>query len=197
MSQPLAVAAAAVAEAVATGSQQSFLSGPAEPQERSGGNAVRLVTVIAGVLAIAAVVVLVIFDRSSAHDHSVDKARAAALVAARSETATALSYNYQTLDADFTKAEQGMSNTFRAKYAKTAATEVTPLAQKNQATSVGTIAAAGVISASSSKVSVLVFADQTNTNKLLGDKSRLDRSVIEVTMVKQSGHWVIDNLQPF
>jgi len=37
--------------------------------------------------------------------------------------------------------------------------------------------------------------DQTVQNNLLKATSRLDRSVIEVSMVKVSGHWLVDNLQ--
>ncbi|HEX3706553.1 MAG TPA: hypothetical protein VHV76_07955 [Mycobacteriales bacterium] len=196
LSEPLAVAAAAVAEAQATGSQ-SFLSGPQEPERRRAAGPVMLATIAAAVLAIAAVVVLVISARSSAHDHAVEKARAAALAAAKPEVAAALTYDYRTLNSDFAKAETGMSTKFKANYARTAAGSVTPLATSTDAISTGTVADAGVISASTSTVRVLVFADQTAQNKKLGDKSRLDRSVIEVTMVKQGDRWVIDGLKPF
>jgi hypothetical protein len=42
-----------------------------------------------------------------------------------------------------------------------------------------------------------VYADQTVQNNLLKTTSRLDQSVIEVSMVKRGGRWLIDNLQPF
>jgi Mce-associated membrane protein len=196
LSEPVAVAAAAIAEAQAAGSQ-TFLSGPAEPQDSQAATRVRLATIGAAVLALAGVVVLVLFARSSSHDHAITKARAEALAAARPEVALALTYDYRTLDADFATAEKGMSRVFRAKYAQTAATDVTPLAKQTQAVTTGTVAAAGVISATTSTVRVLVFADQTNTNKLIAPRSRLDSSAIEVTMVKQSGRWVIDDLEPF
>jgi hypothetical protein len=90
-----------------------------------------------------------------------------------------------------------MSQKFRADYAKTAATSVVPLAQKTHAITTGTVVAGGVISAGTDRAKILVFADQTVENKLLNATSRLDRSVIEVSMVKQNGRWVIDDLQPF
>ncbi|HVS66951.1 MAG TPA: hypothetical protein VHE56_00255 [Mycobacteriales bacterium] len=165
---------------------------------------VALATAVCVVLTLAAGTVLGIAARRSSHDRQVAAARAttgtsatSALVAAKAETAAALTYDYRTLEADFQRAEAGMSRKFRANYAETAAKSVTPLAQKTHAVTTGTVAAAGVVSATPTTARILVFADQTVENKLLNATSRLDRSVIEVTMVKQNGRWVIDNLQPF
>lgn len=196
MSEPIAVAAAAIAESQA-GASHSYLNGPSQGTAGRLGGRVGIATVVAAVLTVAAVVVALIFGHASSHNNSIAKARTAALAAAKPEVAAALTYSYKTLDADFAKAEQGMSTKFRANYARTAASTVTPLATQTHATSTGTVTAAGVISASSSKVSVLVFADQVSTNKNLGGKNRLDLSVIEVTMIKQGGRWVIDDLKPF
>jgi Mce-associated membrane protein len=195
-SEPIAVAAAAMAGHDADAAQ-SFLSGPGDGGPSRAVTAVRLATVIGAVLAVAAAVVAVVFGLSSSGNKDVAAARSAGVAAAKPEVAAALSYDYRTLDADFTKAEKGMTTKFRASYARTAATSVTPLATQTNTTTNATIAAAGVISASSNKVLVLVFADQASTNKHLAGKTRLDRSVIEVTMVKQGDRWLIDDLQPF
>ena len=56
---------------------------------------------------------------------------------------------------------------------------------------------ADIISATANSAKILVYADQTVQNNLLKTTSRLDRSVIEVSMLKQGGRWLIDNLQPF
>jgi hypothetical protein len=194
--EPVAVAAAAMAEA-ATADEQSYLNGPLEPAEGASHSWLRLVTAAVGLLTIAAVVLLVIFIHSASHDSAVAKARVAALAAAKTETAAALTYNYQTLDADFARAEAGMSTSFRATYARTASSEVTPLAQKTHAVTTATIVAGGVISATPDSAKVLMFADQTVQNNLLNATSRLDRSVIEVPMIKQNGRWVINGLNPF
>ena len=175
----------------------SYLTGPLEPVEPRRGVWLPLATSAMALLTIAAVVLLVIFTHRASQDSAVAKARVAALAAAKTETAAALTYNYQTLDADFAHAEAGMSKAFRANYAQTAASSVAPLATKTHAVTTGMIVAGGVISATPNSAEVLVFANQTVENKLLNATSRLDRSVIEVSMVKQDGHWVINDLKPF
>jgi Mce-associated membrane protein len=162
-----------------------------------GIDRIAVATTTCAVLALAAGTLLAITAYSNSHHRAVAAARVAALAAAKRETAQALTYNYKTLNQDFARAEAGMSRTFRADYAKTAATSVAPLAQKTHAVTTGTIAAAGVESAGPDHARILVFADQTVQNTLLNATSRLDRSVIEVFMVKQDGRWVINDLQPF
>jgi hypothetical protein len=156
-----------------------------------------IATAVCVVLALAAGVLLAITAHSNSHHRAIAAARVAALQAAKQETAVALTYDYRSLDADFQRAEAGMSRKFRANYAQTAASSVAPLAAKTHAITTGTVAAGGVVSATEDTARVLVFANQTVENKLLNATSRLDRSVIEVTMVKENGRWVIDNLQPF
>ncbi|HVT64117.1 MAG TPA: hypothetical protein VHD81_03115 [Mycobacteriales bacterium] len=193
---------AAVSVRVAAEGMAAALAGhptPAEveePTSRSVGP-VAIVTAVCVVLALAAGALLAVTAHSNSNHRAVAAARTAALAAAKQETAVALTYDYRTLDADFQRAEAGMSRKFRANYAQTAASSVAPLAQKTHAITTGTVAAGGVVSATPTTARILVFANQTVENKLLNATSRLDRSVIEVTMVKENGRWVIDNLQPF
>jgi Mce-associated membrane protein len=119
------------------------------------------------------------------------------MAAARTETKAALSYDYRTLDADFARAEAGMTTSFAANYAHTTASEVTPLAARTHAVSTATIAATAVVTAGPDRAVVLVYADQTVQNNLLHATSRLDRTVIKVTMVRRGERWLIENLQPF
>jgi Mce-associated membrane protein len=149
------------------------------------------------VLAIAASVLLAVVAQRQAHHNAVNAARKDATAAARAETAATLTYDYRHLDADFAAAERGLTAKFRASYAQTTASSVVPLATKTHAVSSATIAASGVISASADSAQILVYADQTVQNNLLKATSRLDRSVVEVSMVKVGGRWLIDNLQPF
>ena len=44
---------------------------------------------------------------------------------------------------------------------------------------------------------VLVYVDQTVQNSLLSAVSRLDQTQIELSMIKQHGRWVIDDVQTF
>jgi Mce-associated membrane protein len=121
-------------------------------------------------------------------------AQAAEAAAVREVTAT-LTYNYKTLQTDFANAEQGMTPTFRAKFAESTRTSVTPLATKQSAITTASVSASGVSQASTGAATVLVFANQTVQNALL-THPRLDRTRIKVSMVNLGGKWLIDNLSP-
>lgn len=156
------------------------------------------------ILALAACALLaVVAVRTSQHNGkaadfvAVDHARGRALQAAKTETAATLTYDYRTLDQDFATAEKGLTPVFARNYAQTATTSVAPLARRTHAISTATVAAAGVISATRTTAEILVYADQTVRNSLLKSTSRLDRSVIEVSMVEQNGKWLINNLSPY
>jgi Mce-associated membrane protein len=173
-------------------------AGPEQDDERTrSGGPLAIATAVCVVLALAAGVLLAVTAHTNSHHRAVAAARTAALDAAKRDTAVALTYHYQSLDQDFARAAAGMSRRFRASYTHTTATEVRALALKNHTSVDATVAAAGVVTATSDQVKVLVFADQVVQNKLLNATSRLDQSTIEVTMVKENGRWVIDNLQPF
>lgn len=190
-----AISVRAAAEGLAAALSGEATAGR-EDSTRSVGP-VALATAVCVVLAIAAAVLLVVTARSNSRHTAIDAARVAALDAAKRETALALTYDYRTLDADFQRAEAGMSRRFRASYADTAATTVTPLAKQTHAVTTGTIAAGGVVAATPDTARVLVFANQVVQNRRLNATSRLDRSVIDVRMVKEDGRWVIDDLRPF
>ena len=129
------------------------------------------------------------------HRHEVDHARKAALAAATTGVATVLSYDYQHLQSDFAKAEALLTPKFRAQYKKTTAAGVEPLAAKYRARSSAVVAAAASVSTSAGSAVVLVFVDQTVTNSQLA-APRLDRSRIDVTLVRSGGQWLIDKLAP-
>jgi Mce-associated membrane protein len=115
--------------------------------------------------------------------------------AATNGTQAALSYNYQHLNTDFAAAEKYMTPAFAASYKKTTATQVQALAAKYHAVSAATALGAGIGSASPSHATVLVFVDQTVKNSQLS-APRLDRSRIEVTLVRSGGKWLISQLAP-
>ncbi|HEX3823043.1 MAG TPA: hypothetical protein VHV79_01105 [Mycobacteriales bacterium] len=159
---------------------------------------------IALVLVVAALLGIVLHRLSAQNDRQHAAATAAYLggpaaqaaeaSASREATAT-LTYNYKTLAANFATAEAGMTPSFRASYLKSTETLVTPTAPKTQADSTAAVTAGGVSQASATTATVLLFVDQTVTNNLLAHP-RLDRSRIEVSMVKVNGKWLINNLVP-
>jgi Mce-associated membrane protein len=113
--------------------------------------------------------------------------------AASSGVATILSYDYRHLDADFASAERLLTPHFRKQYDDTTAKGVKPLAAKYKAISSADVSAAGVVDAGHDRAVVLVFVNQTVTNSQLA-APRLDRSRIDVTLVRSNGRWLIDKL---
>ena len=150
--------------------------------------AVALLAVFAAALAAVAV-------QRVSHRHELDRARENAVGAATSGVATVLSYDYRHLASDFQRAEALLTPRFRKKYDETTAAAVKPLAAKYRAQSSAQVSAAGTVSVAVDRVVVLVFVDQTVTNSQLA-APRLDRSRIDVTLVRQGGRWLIDHLSP-
>jgi Mce-associated membrane protein len=147
------------------------------------------------VLAVAAAALAAVAAGRVSHRHALDRARENAIGAATSGVATVLSYDYRHLSADFKKAEGLLTAQFRKKYDKTTAAAVEPLAAKYKAVSSAQITAAGTVSIGVDRVVVLVFASQTVTNSQLS-APRLDRSRINVTMVRQGDRWLIGAMSP-
>lgn len=180
-------------------------AGETGPVEATGQPRVVVAAALAVVLAMAACAALAVaafrnssdVDSGSGGQSQNPVAGQAALAAAKQETAATLTYDYRTLDRDFATAQKGLTSSFAQSYLQTADSSVKPLATKTHAVSTATIAAAGVISATAGSAQILVYADQTVQNKLLKTTSRLDRSVIEVSMVLQNGKWLVSGLSPF
>jgi Mce-associated membrane protein len=158
----------------------------------------RLVVVAClAVVAIAASTLTALAAVRISHRHAIDNARRDAVAAATSSVASVLSYDYRHLQADFDNAETLLTKHFRAQYVKTTAAGVEPLAAKYRATSTAVVpqGAAGVVSISLTRAVVLVFVSQTVTNSQLA-APRLDRSRIDVSLVRIGGRWLIDDLKP-
>jgi Mce-associated membrane protein len=147
------------------------------------------------VLAVLAAALAAVAAARVSHRHALDRARENAVAAATSGVATVLSYDYRHLTADFQRAEGLLTSRFRKEYDRTTAAGVKPLAAKYQARSSAQVTVAGSVSTGVDRVVVLVFVDQTVTNSQLS-APRLDRSRINVTLVKQGNRWLIDRLAP-
>ncbi len=168
---------------------------PSPGHARSRGPVVAVVAVTLAV-AVAVVLAIVVTGLSNRGGGQASAATTDALEkAASSGTQAALSYNYQHLSTDFAAAEKFMTPSFAANYKKTTATQVQSLAAKYKAVSAATVLGAGIDSSSSSHATVLVFVDQTVKNSQLS-APRLDRSRIEVTLVRSGGKWLISQLSP-
>jgi Mce-associated membrane protein len=146
------------------------------------------VAVLAGALAAVATM-------RASHRNAVDSSGKEAVAAASSKVPTMLSYDYRHLDEDFQRAEALLTPEFRKRYITTTAKAVKPLAAKYKAITSAAVTSAGLVSAEEDEATVLVFVAQTSTNSRAANP-RLDRSRVNVTMVRGDGGWLIDDLQP-
>jgi Mce-associated membrane protein len=155
----------------------------------------REAAVVAAVIVSVAAAALAALATDHASTATADSdARVGAVGAASSDVATVLSYDYRHLDQDFAAAHRVMTASFRKQYDATTEKGVQPLATRYHAVSDAQVSAAGVVQANADRAIVLVFVNQTATNTQL-TAPRLDRSRINVTLVRVNGHWLIDKLQ--
>jgi Mce-associated membrane protein len=200
---PRAVFAATPSTILAgTPTQAAPVKAPVEEPRRTGtgpglpGGTNAVVAVVALAVAVAVVLTVVVTHLSGRTDQSPSGGSTAAVESAATAGAkAALSYDYQHLSADFTAAEKLMTPSFKADYTSQTTRNVKGPAVKFKAVSVATIEGAGVASMSSSRATVLVFVDQTVRNSQLS-APRLDRSRVQVSLVRTDGKWLINNLSP-
>lgn len=182
---------------------------PSTPLARGGW-----LTAALGVLVVAAVVALCLAVRHAdadpvAPDGELSSAAARAGIAARAATLaeTAITYRAVRADQDIAAAERLMTPRMRQKYKQS----LPPAADRPQQAEMnvavrGTVAsvsgkdscrsddcAVGIVSATADRARVLVFIDQTATAK--GSKDSVASPTWELlTLVKQDGTWLIDDL---
>ncbi|MGN6332426.1 MAG: hypothetical protein ACTHOD_12360, partial [Motilibacteraceae bacterium] len=126
-------------------------------------------------------------------DQGAETARTAALSAAVSAAPVVLGYDSAHLDQDFAAAEQRLTGTFKAQYAKTTATVVKPTATQVKAKVSADVVAASVVSARPDRVVVLLFVDQTTTStKVQGPRRDLNR--VRMTLVPVQGEWKVSGI---
>ena len=162
----------------------------AEPARTPRAAVLSLLGLAVVVAILLALVTVRLSDRQGANSGQADVTSAAS-----SAVATVLSYDYRHLSADFAAAEQLLTPSFRKQYDATTAKGVEPLESKYKAVSTASANAAGIVSLSGSRAVVLVFVQQTVTNTQLS-APRLDRSRVDVSLVKSGSRWLIDKLTP-
>jgi Mce-associated membrane protein len=141
------------------------------------------------VLAITAVTLGVVLLRRAA----VDRASSEALATARSYAVVVTSYDYRTLDSNFTDVLNGATGEFKDQYGAASKT-LRNLVTQAQATAKGTVLNAGVESANTDRVVVLLFMDQAITNASTHDP-RVDRSRLLMTLTKNDGRWLASKVE--
>lgn len=123
--------------------------------------------------------------------------RSSALTSAKDDGVLLSSYDYRNLTGPgsaWAKVEKSATPAFRKNFLSTSGTLGKLLTQYN-ATATGKVISAGVASFSSSRAVVLLFIDQTVNNSVQKSASATQPLRTQVTLLRQNGQWLIDDLQ--
>ncbi|MFD8228681.1 hypothetical protein ACFV16_31600 [Streptomyces massasporeus] len=161
----------------------------------------KLFTAASAVLLVAGLVAVAVFGWQYREGQRADRAREAALAAARKAAPVVLSYDYRRLERDFTRARAHLTGDFRDEYGRTTKTVVGPTARKYHGVvkaavvepAGGGAPAASVVSASPDRAVVLLFVNQvTRSTQVTG--SRVDLNRVRMTLTRTSEGWRVSGV---
>ncbi|MGY2876498.1 Mce-associated membrane protein [Marmoricola sp. URHA0025 HA25] len=155
----------------------------------------RLSVGIAAALVVVIAVADVLLMNAARHDRQEVSAQRDAMRQGRALVPVLLSYDYRTLSSDLGKARRTTTGKFRGDFDKLITSVVRPTAAERHVTTDAVVSAAGVISSTSRRVTLLVFVTQTSTSSL--EKSPVvSGSRIKVEMARTGAGWRIAGLDP-
>ena len=146
------------------------------------------------VLAVAAVADVLLMNAAD-HGREDALARKEATQAARALVPVLLSYDHTSLAADLERSRRTTTGDFRHDFDKLVTDVVRPTAASEHVTTKAEISGAGVVSATTRRVTVLVFVTQTSTSNL-HQSPVVTGSRVKVVMARTAGHWLIAGLDP-
>jgi Mce-associated membrane protein len=159
-------------------------------------------SIVLGVLcvpvAVAAIVFGVVTPSSGASSATslTSTTSQAGLLAAKTEIPTILSYDYRSIASDIAKAKADTTGVFAHQYA-TSADKLLSQAKQVKAIVQATVGSAGVVSAGTDNVVVLLFVDQATVRQAPGNSSpqtRIDQDRVLATMTNVGGKWLVSAL---
>ena len=112
----------------------------------------------------------------------------AALAVAQSYAVTLTSVDTNNIDQNFNQVLNGATGEFKDMYSQSAA-QLRQVLIDNKAMSKGTVVDAAIKSATTTKVDVLLFIDQSISN-VVNPQPRIDRSRVAMTMELVDNHWL-------
>lgn len=119
-----------------------------------------------------------------------EAARQAGLDASRDAARQLFSYDYRTLDKDFTTGRALTTGAFRTDYDKTTTKVVADVAKRYKAVVKANVINAGVVRASPDQVVTIVYVNQVTTStQVTGEK--VDLSRVRMTLVRSGDRWLV------
>ncbi|WP_051342253.1 hypothetical protein [Pseudonocardia spinosispora] len=129
------------------------------------------------------------------HDTTVAAARQAAAETARKQVVSMLSYSANSFDRDMATAADGLTGPFKDQFLDLARGQVGPAARAQQTRTNTSVSAYSIIDASTSRVDLLMFLNQTTQSPTL-PSPKLANSRVKVTLESVSGRWLLSALTP-
>ncbi|HVA74139.1 MAG TPA: hypothetical protein VNF71_06205 [Acidimicrobiales bacterium] len=155
------------------------------------------ITALVNIVVIAILAGALVFTLLHFNGDNESSLRSSALAAAKTYGVELSSYNYKNLNgpgSPWARVESHATAKFRKDFASTSA-DLAKLLNQYNATATGKVIDAGVETVSGSKAIVVLFIDQSVTNSVQKPNSVTQPLRVRLTMLRQNGQWLIDNLE--
>ncbi|RNL64820.1 hypothetical protein EFK50_02180 [Nocardioides marmoriginsengisoli] len=162
----------------------------------------RQISAVLAVLLVGSVITLMFLIRSAENDEPTSggssaqvlrAAEKAADAAARQAAVSLTTYDYASLEEDFSWAETAGTAKFQDQYAEVSA-PIRELVTETRAHAEGTVVDSAARAVDADHVTVLLFVDQTLTSKG-SDRPTLDQPRLTMMMVREDGRWLLDEVK--
>jgi Mce-associated membrane protein len=166
-----------------------------EPAEPSGKRPALLVPLVLGAAILVLAIVVGFFTYQAIGNSHTQRDRDAALDAARTASAQALSYNSDTIDADIAKTKALLTGKFAADFDQLATQFLLPASKQAKLSTSAEVTRAAVIESGSQEAKVLLFVNQT-VRAATAPQPATGAAGMKVTMSLTDGKWLISNIEP-
>lgn len=149
-------------------------------------------TLLASLVAVILAVALILTMLQVSDKNSLENARSTALSAAKTYAVEVGGYNYKQLGKDFGRVLSNSTPAWRHSYSQ-AANALKQTLVKYKASAVATVTTAGIVSATTTSATVLIFLSQKVSNT--EEKSATTtKTQVQMSLLWQNGKWLINNV---
>jgi Mce-associated membrane protein len=163
-----------------------------DPRDTSARRRFLVIEAVSLVVIVGLAVALIVSQVQLSNQNSLNADRTSAVAAAKGFAHDVATYSYRHLHRDFGRVESESTPKFRHTFTQSSGSLSKVLVQY-KAVATAKVLRAGVASISSSKAVVLLFVDQSVRNSAQGVSKDTNR--IEVTLVRSSGRWMLEDLK--
>jgi Mce-associated membrane protein len=166
---------------------------PEAEQDQAPGRLGKLLTVTIAVLLVLTLTAAVVLGIRAWQGREAEQARSQATAAATKAAELVLSYDYRSLDKNFSAARATLTPEFAADFNQTTKV-VAEQAKKTKATVKAEVREVGVRDGDADRVTLLVFVNQTTTSTITQGKPRVDLNRARFTMVRNGDRWLVQEI---